>query len=472
MTRPIDKVKESLRLARSEAQFDIGRRRQQYPAAEDRLLTSRQFRQTIELARWGDQDIQRALRARLTVPTGLLEELTVQLRLVLRDYLDPGSDRVGHAFPFAGSQLVSFRATPDGLFANASSSSVMSLAKDLIRGAAVLDLDQVCDSLDGWTQGEPVRYFTSTVVDLSLTQEMKPLEGILFSPLPLSTEDLAIWLPSSTHNARGDSFLGRTVVSVASEAQPALFRPNPANADGAVTVKLSAGIPLETLWDALALVCNDYIQTGLRWNDYRDWLAMTGGIDVTSGGLSRMGLPTGSTLTTTGYGSEGRGSVSVLSLAQEAVRDISNDVLQETLSALQGAKPNTRMATRRWRSSIRPIADMTDRFIDLRIVLESLFLKKQPQQEIKFRLAANAAWLLGDDVDDRRRIWDTIGSTYGIASKAIHTGEVKSQPNIQALLEEAQKLCRAGILLILDKRGAIDWENLIFGGNIDSRQTR
>ena len=467
MTTAIKNVKESLHLARAEARFDIGCERRQDTSRAVRLLTPHQIRQTFENAKWGDDDLQRSLRAQAIVPTAIFEKLAERLRLSLGAYLDPESDRIGHAFPLAGGHGGRTTATSNGLFTETSSSSVTSLAKVLIKGAAVLGVDRVSDLLDGWIQGEPVRYYTSTVVGLTLKRALSPLEGILFCPLPLSTEDLASWLPSSARNVRGASYLGHTVVSVASEVQPALLHPSSIAADGSVEAKLSAGFSLETIWDALALVCDNYVQTGLRWNDYRDWFVLTRGIGFTAGGLSRMGHPTGSTLSTTVHAGKNRGRISDLSFPEGAIQDISKDMLQQTLSALRASDAQTNIAVRRWRRSIQPIADLTDRFIDLRIALESLFLANQPTHEMKFRLAVNAAWLLGDDINDRRRVLDTVRKSYDTSSKAVHAGNVDPHPENQTLIAEAQDLCRKGILAVLGKGGVSDWTSLILGSHIE-----
>ena len=264
-------------------------------------------------------------------------------------------------------------------------------------------------------------------------------------------------------------YLGRTVVSVASETKPALFRLGSKYADGSVEVKLSPGIPLDTIWDALALECNTYVQTGLRWNDHRDFFALTGGFKFTGGGFSHMGRPAGSKHTTTLYEGTGSRGTSELSLPEEAIRDIPEDALQQTLSSLKRSGGRTRMAVRRWRRSIQPIGDLPDRFIDLRVALESLFLANNPQQEMGFRLAVNAAWLLGEDSNDRRRIWKTIQNSYDAASKAVHTGNVDPHQESQTLLAKAQCLCRKGIRRVLGEGRVSDWHGLILGSN-DDRQ--
>lgn len=460
-------IKESLHRALAQARFEVQSERREDRGKQDSLRTPHQIRQVFELAKWDDPDLQGSIRAQVIVPETLLVELADRLRVALGDYLDPDSDSIGHAFPFAGGRGGRTTATPDGLYTVTSCSSVISLCKDLVRGAAVLGVDSVFDLLDGWIQGEPVRYYTSTVVGLPLGTALSPLDGISFFPLPLHTDDLPSWLPSSTRTIHGADYLGHAVVSVASETSPALFLPGSINDDGCVGVKLSPGIPLDIIWEALALECNAYIQTGLRWNDHRDFFALTGGFSFMAGGLSHMYHPTGSTHTTTVNERSGSRGTSELSLPEGATRELRENALQQTLSSLKSADARTRMAVRRWRKSIQPIGDLADRFIDLRIALESLFLADNARQEMKFRLAVNAAWLLGEDAKDRRRIWESIRKSYDAASKAVHTGDFDRHQENRTLLADAQCLCRKGIRRMLGEGRVSDWPGLILGSNVD-----
>ncbi len=83
--------------------------------------------------------------------------------------------------------------------------------------------------------------------------------------------------------------------------------------------------------------------------------------------------------------------------------------------------------------------------LDLRIALESLFLPEKPQQELKFRLAASGAWLVGEDPADRRRVWDSLRNAYDLASAAVHQGDVKMRGSA-TVLAEALAVCRRGLL--------------------------
>ena len=103
---------------------------------------------------------------------------------------------------------------------------------------------------------------------------------------------------------------------------------------------------------------------------------------------------------------------------------------------------------------------MTDRFIDLRISLDSLFLSQQPNQELRFRLAVSGAWLLGQDGKDRRRVYNILRNAYDLASKAVHTGSVKQDGDTDTTLTDALTISRRAILYILHHGRVTDWTAL------------
>ena len=61
---------------------------------------------------------------------------------------------------------------------------------------------------------------------------------------------------------------------------------------------------------------------------------------------------------------------------------------------------------------------LPDRFIDLRIALESLYLKdffNEHSQEMRFRLSLFGAWHLGSEIGDRRLIRKRLRDAYDVA---------------------------------------------------------
>ena len=114
---------------------------------------------------------------------------------------------------------------------------------------------------------------------------------------------------------------------------------------------------------------------------------------------------------------------------------------------------------------------LPDRFIDLRIALESLYLKdflNEYSQEMRFRLPIFGAWHLGSDIGDRRWIRKRLRDAYDMASGAVHSGVVEYNVENRKLLSDAQDLCRRGILKLLRKGRPNDWGDLILGAGEDA----
>ena len=139
-----------------------------------------------------------------------------------------------------------------------------------------------------------------------------------------------------------------------------------------------------------------------------------------------------------------------------------------TLEAFMRADRKLRIATERWRRSRRAYVRLEDAFIDLRIALESLYLKdsvNERSQEMRFRLTVFGAWQLAENFDERRSIRKTLSAAYDMASKAVHPKEVLC--DAQAGLSDAQKICRRGKLKLLCDGSPPVWGNLVLGGYID-----
>ena len=110
-----------------------------------------------------------------------------------------------------------------------------------------------------------------------------------------------------------------------------------------------------------------------------------------------------------------------------------------------------------------PSRSLPDCFIELRVALEALYLRKGDMGELKFRLATYGAWHLGSNFDERRRYHTTISRMYNLASKAVHTGEIENKPGTLDILTDTQNLCREGILKRLKEKEKPKWEDMILG---------
>ena len=92
------------------AAFDLGRseaegfgRSTSYARRPDEVIPAHELRHALDRENWNVQFVNRARDARLNCPESLLTELDHCVRPLLEDYVDPETDRVGHAFPISGS---------------------------------------------------------------------------------------------------------------------------------------------------------------------------------------------------------------------------------------------------------------------------------------------------------------------------------------------------------------------------------
>ena len=146
--------------------------------------------------------------------------------------------------------------------------------------------------------------------------------------------------------------------------------------------------------------------------------------------------------------------------------------LYERLVGLDSnGREKLRIAIDRW---IMSKTDRTrvDKMIDLGIALEALYVPDGNSGEIRFKFAVHAAWHLGKDKEDRKKLMKEFKEIYDWRSKVVHTGKLpnktKNTPftpgEVRGFIERAQDLCRESIMKILEAGEFPDWDNLILGG--------
>ena len=389
----------------------------------------------------------------------MISQLVGELQIVLRRFIDPDSDRVGHAFPidqFGGFSRHTTRS--DGLSDFEFESTVENFANGLVQASAIIGVDKAMKLLADWERGESVRFRTSTFVNgLTLNARLLPRKDVEIVPLPLTTTELPR-LPSY-NNLSGKDYLGLTVLSLAMSASPALFRPKTRDSEATVRLQTEKDININIVCEALSLQANCHVSQSLMWTEYeeaapfslKDWGTWT--LGTNSFERARWKSINYQTRAVT---LELDDDVSIVSLDEDEV--------MQTIEALQGAGRKLRIAVDRWKGSKRPSARLEDQYIDLRIALETLYLKDfadEHSTEMRFRLSLFGAWHLGSTLEERRDIRKTLRDAYDTASGVVHSGEVKSK----GCLEEAQELCRLGILKLLREGPPGDWGDLILGAS-------
>ena len=404
----------------------------------------------------------------------LLSQLKEHLRWLLADYVDPQTDSIGYAMPrwgHEGSQTHIFQS--NGLRCVTCVSSLDSFVRGFIKGAAIIGTERASRLLVGWREGQPIEFRTSAILNnLTVQKPLRPINDVEIDPLPLSTNMLPPNLPSGVS---ATSYLGRTVVTLGCKTSPAFFRPQTDQVEKAsVWASYQANVDFRTICLALALECNDHVGPGFYWCDYQELTAFSfGEVDLKkwSLGAERLEARRGDWSLTTGWAKGG----STLNLKNRPGLQVTNTQLRGTLMTLTAKeKAKTQVAVSRWMSSMHTNRQLEDQFIDLRIALESLYLRdiaKDQRGEMRFRLALFGAWHLGIDYRDRCVIRKKLRETYDMASKAVHGGEIEFCDQNRELLSVAQDLCRRGILKLLTEGPPSDWGDLAMGIESDVEST-
>ena len=403
------------------------------------------------------------MKAHIHAPSTEMSLLVDEIRSVFNCFINPDSDCLGHTFPIEHSISSSHSMKPGGLYYFEAASTVKDFAKSLVQATAIIGVDRALQLLADWKSGEPFRFRTCTFIHgLILNEPLLPREDIQIIPMPLSTIDLPR-LPS--HNQLvGQDYLGLTVLSLSISTSTAFFRPKTDRPNLAGQSQTVNDINFDVVCDALSLLGNCYVSQSLVWSEYedatpfslKDWDAWALGNNYFERAPWKMFKPDNST-----------GAVSIERRDDASIATLDEGELRRTIEALQITDKKLCIAVDRWKRSKRQNAPLEDRYIDLRIALETLYLKdfrneKSNVTEMRFRLSLFGAWHLGSTVGERQDIRKTLLDAYDTASGAVHSGEV--QDNSKECLEKAQDLCRRGILKFLHEGAPKDWGNLILGG--------
>ena len=415
-----------------------------------------------------DADPDGAREARLICPEEFISLLVARLRVLLEDYVDAENDTVGHAFPKVSLDNASESTVlqADGLSAYSCITALDVLARALVKGAALVGSQRVASLLADWVEGQPVRYRTCAVLNgISIKAPLEPAAGIMVSPLPWSSNELPKGLPFPTSSALED-YLGKTVIYVESEAGPPLFRPEPDEVPHPVQATNRSIASVDSVCEALALNSDDFVDIAFQWNDYGElqeifpvrnnstWARSVSSLrsHLRPGWKKSVNLLTG---------------VVTLSPGDHALSDPDESVLGNSIEALMEPRyKGTRTSVTRLIKSKDSRQGLVDRFVDLRMALEELFLKdfaNEHSQEMRFRLSLFGAWFLGQGFEDRRRIRRVLRDAYDAASGAVHTGNIAFTDDNLALLSAARSLCREGILKLLREGPPPDWGDLVLG---------
>lgn len=467
----MQRLNELLDAAVAGSTFDVGRTKIEderlvtpYAQRQDEVISAQQLRDLTKRRIWQDEKYEMANRAMLSVPPSLLDPVTDFLRAELKHCVDSSTDCIGHAFPICDYARGRFTTQPDGLLRRTFESLVPNLAEELIRGSALLGSNRVTKTLAGWANSEPVTFKTRALLNSEriIANPLTPMSGVRIDSLPLSASQFPFPVPTTKYRTLMD-YVARMVITIEYSTAPALFHPTN---HGDVLTSQNADntwVDAATVCAALSLEADTHADIAFYWNDY--------GIEALG---KRHWMPTWSFGQQRDKGKSGRDAMMKHGYqpdettevhADDWALEITDRELGRTLAALCSKRSGQlRIAASRWQSSKDTTASLENNLIDLRIVMESLYLRDH-LGEMRFKLALFGAWHLGADYDDRRVIRKKLRDAYDRASQAVHNGHVENTQENRDLFSDAQALCRRGILRLLKNGAPQDWVDLALGAN-------
>ena len=379
------------------------------------------------------------------VPEHLFAELSLYVRKLLSKFIV--DDRIGSGV----ANLMSYdKDVPMNEF-----------TLSLVRGAAIIGPEATAQLLFSWMDSGPLRYKIQFVLwGAHFPGSFALDDGISVMEIPNDRVILHEHVPfheSVMWRHEDIDFLNKAKVTIECEATPPLWAPGKREVplESTWTTKKLSGWPVDQFCQALSVSCDQFVSWKLWWCDFGDLVMFN------AGHSSATELPAHS------YDS----MITEFSTAQLTQNHF--ETAFDLLVKLQAAKVRLDVAIGRWNRSKRRDITLSDRFIELRIALESLYLSDIGRDELRFRLATRGAWHLGVNSKERQEYYKTLLNAYDTASTAVHKGRVDSTDKNRQLLADAQDLCRKGILKRLDESKEPDadyWKELILGKFLESSE--
>ena len=306
-----------------------------------------------------------------------------------------------------------------------------------------------------------VRYQMMFVLrGLRTDREITVGNGIRLIPFPETTSAFPHYMPdlSGPTGPRAEDFTRDTILIVDASVSPVFINPVQTVSDGneisarnkVFQYKDASGkhfdFDTEQFCEMLSLIAGRPVQMAMGWSHLDDDHICK--VMIAYGGF-------GYSPTVLHHNFSDSGSGDVGEIVQEAMSMYLARKGLATKTAARLAVP-----INRW---IRSHTDrfIVDKFIDLGIVLESLYLNDGNTSELRFRLALHAAWHLGTCGSERSRILREIRTVYDLRSKAAHTGSIDDTQASRDSLAKAQEHCRLAIIKLIRDGKFPDWNRLV-----------
>ncbi len=307
-----------------------------------------------------------------------------------------------------------------------------------------------------------VRYQKMTLLrGLRTDREITVGNGIRLIPLPNTVAAFPHYLPELINGPTGprpEHLFLDTILVVDASVSPVFINPTETVGDGNEILDRSrvfkyddasgedSGFDTKEFCEALSLVAGGAVRFAMWWSH------------LDEDHICKVRTSYGFGYDPAAFGQQLPGGVS---------GNITEEVVREALSLYRARRVlDTKTAAQlavpidRW---IRSHTDtsIVDKFIDLGIALESLYLNGGNTSELRFRLALHAAWHLGTCSSERSRLMREFRAIYDLRSRAVHTGVIQGSQATRDTLAEAQEHCRRAIIKTVADGGFPDWERLV-----------
>lgn len=114
-----------------------------------------------------------------------------------------------------------------------------------------------------------------------------------------------------------------------------------------------------------------------------------------------------------------------------------------------------------------------DKALDLGVALEALLLPTQSERmQLSLQLRLRGAWLLGDTIDERRKVYKQLRLIYDARSGAAHAGKIDAKREsdiklIQQAIDEGPSICARAIQAVIRGGGFPEWQDMLLGGGLE-----
>ncbi len=363
--------------------------------------------------------------------------------------------------------------------------SLSKLLKDILIIAIVFSIKEAILNFEKWLVVKHVDFQRILLLSgIKINEEIQVYDGLKLMPLPSSSSALSridilpeIWLgPEEIVSSLG----GKTLAVLDCITEPRFANPKSRlikrDPFRAFKSRMKENIELENFnykeffWN-LSLCCKHPIIYFRWWDHVNQWepLAPLYGGDGTGMDGFESGHFTSSYTISKDNVNNAKESYQKFKKLPQQVREKLLIAIPRWLRSKSGG-----LGSRTLGISFNPINEgLVDRAIDLGIAFESIYSDSNIKQ-LSYTFRTRVAWYLGKNLDERKEYMNLFKEIYNCRSNAVHKGRLSNTIKVKGrnkpvetklLLDEADELCFASIVKVIDEGRFPDWETLVLGDN-------